>query len=115
MRKFLILISFSFLISCSNDPVQVEFIEIKNDVARFDIKNNSDKGIEKITFEITYLDISDNVLLTDTLEYQMSKENQKDKVPFLKSNDKTFIVQSIPNNCSKADIKILAIENISGN
>ncbi len=115
MRKFLMLISSSLLISCTNDTVQAEFIEIKNDVARFEIENNSDKDIEKITLEITYLDISDNVLLTDTLEYQMSEENQKDKTPFLKANDKTFIVQSIPNNCIKADLKILEIDNNSSN
>lgn len=111
MRKYLILISFSFLIACTNDPVQAEFIEITNDIARFEIENNSAMDIEKITFEISYMDVSENILLTDTVKYQMSEQSQNDSPTFLKANDKTFIVQSIPDNCTKAAIRILEIEN----
>lgn len=115
MKKIVLLISSFILISCVNDNVNAEFTEIKNNIARFDIVNNSNKDIGKITFEIKFLDNLDNILLIDTLDYQMSKEYHKDKIPFLKANDKTFIVKSIPNNCKKANIKILKIDNIDGN
>jgi len=114
MKKNLILISSYVLISCANDHVQARFIEIKNDVARFEIENNSHKDIERICFEITYLDDTAAILLIDTLDYQKSKEYQGDKTPFLKAKDKTFFVQRIPNNSIKAEIKILEIENSDG-
>ena len=42
----------------------------------------------------------------------MSKESNKGKTPFLKANERTFIVQSIPDKCKKADIKILEVGNL---
>lgn len=115
MKNLWILIFVITLISCKNHNVKAEYIEIKDNIARFDIINKSNKDIEKITFEIRFLDNLDKILLTDTIEYLMSKEYFKDKTPFLKANDKTFIVQSIPNNCKKADIKILEVDNIDEN
>lgn len=115
MKNLWILIFVITLISCKNHNVKAEYIEIKDNIARFDIINKSNKDIEKITFEIRFLDNLDKILLTDTIEYLMSKEYFKGKTPFLKANDKTFIVQSIPNNCKKADIKILEVDNIDEN
>jgi len=115
MKNSWILIFVITLISCKNHNVKAEFIEIKDNIARFDIINMSNKDIEKMTFEIKYLDNLDKILLKDTIEYQMSKEYFKDKTPFLKANDKTFIVQRVPNNCKKADIKILEVDNINKN
>lgn len=109
-----LLISCLLMFSCENNNVEVEFIEIKNDIARFDIVNNSNKDIRKISFEIRFLDNSNKLLLIDTLVYQMSKEYQKVNIPFLKANEKTFVAQGIPNNCKRADIKVLKIENIKG-
>ncbi len=42
----------------------------------------------------------------------MSKEYYNSNTPFLKANDKTFIAQSIPNECKKAAIKILKLDYI---
>jgi hypothetical protein len=112
MKKISLLITAFILISCVNDTVNTKFVEIKNNIARFDIVNNSNKDIEKITFEIKYLDNLNKLLLIDTVDYQMSKESQKEKRPFLKANDNTFIVQSVPDNCKKANIKVLEIDNI---
>ncbi|MCA0154265.1 hypothetical protein [Winogradskyella vincentii] len=112
MKNILMLISTLLVTSCANNNIEAEFIEIKNKIARFDVVNNSNKDISKITLEIRFLDSSDNLLLVDTLDYQMGNDYRNEKLPFLKANDKTFIVQSAPDNCLKADIKILEIENI---
>ena len=61
------------------------------------------------------MDSSNQLLLTDTVVYQMSKEHQKDKLPFLKANDEIFMVQSVPDKCKKADIRLLNIENLKEN
>lgn len=111
MKHFLIFLLFVSLSSCQKQKVKAEFIEINNNIARFDIINSSNRDIEKITFEISYFDPSDNVLRKDTVNYQKSKENAQEYDPFLKANEKTFIVQSVPNNCDKAGIKILKVVN----
>ena len=112
MKNLWILIFTFTFISCKNHNVKAEYIEIKDNAAWFNIVNKSKKDIEKITFEIKYLDSLDNLLLTDTIEYSVSKQYFKDNTPFLKANDKTFIVQSIPRDCKKAAIMILELENI---
>jgi len=111
MKNLWILIFTFTFISCKNHNVKAEYIEIKDNAAWFNIVNKSKKDIEKITFEIKYLDSLDNLLLTDTIEYSVSKQYFKDNTPFLKANDKTFIVQSTPSDCKKAVIVILALEN----
>lgn len=100
------------LTSCETKDIEVQFRKIENNTALFDIVNNSNKNIGKMTFEINYLDNSNIILLTDTVDYQMSEEYQKDNVAFLKAKEETFIAQQIPKNCTKANIEILAIENI---
>lgn len=112
MKKYLIVVFSLILISCIKNKVNAEFTEIKDNIARFDIVNNVDKDIKKITFEIKYLDELDNLMFTDTVSYQMGKGNEKVIAPFLKANDKNFIVQNIPDNCKKAAIKILEIDEI---
>lgn len=63
MKNLVYIILTILLISCKNEKVNTKFIEIKDNVARFDIRNNSNKDIYKITFEIKFLDKSENVLL----------------------------------------------------
>jgi len=93
--------------SCRNNNVDAKFIEIKDNVARFDIINNSDVAIEKITFEIRYLDVADAVLKIDTINYRMCAKQNKERTPFLRANEKTFIAQVTPEKCDKAVINIL--------
>ena len=112
MKKFVLIILSFTLISCAKNNVNAKFIEIKDNIARLDVVNNSDKDIEKLTLEIKYLD---NILLIDTIDYQNSKKYFSAKTPFLNANDETFIVQSIPNNCKKAAIKILEIDYLDKN
>jgi len=115
MKKFaLIILSFT-LISCVKNNVNAKFIEIKDNIARFDVVNNSNKDIAKLTFEIKYLDNLNKILLIDTVDYQNSKKYFSAKTPFLNANDETFIVQSIPNNCKKAAITVLEIEYLDKN
>jgi len=115
MKKFVIIILSFTLISCVKNNVNAEFIEIKDNIARFDVVNTSNKDIEKLTFEIKYFDNLDNILLIDTIDYQNSKKYFSAKTPFLKANDETFFVQSIPNNCKKAAIKVLEIDYLDNN
>ncbi len=112
MKNLLSFVSVLLLLSCTNKSIDAEFLEIDNNIARFKIVNNSNKDIAKIIFEVRFLDSSNNLLLIDTLSYQMSKEYQKENLPFLKANDGTFIVQSVPANSKKADIKVLEIDNL---
>lgn len=95
---------------CTGESITSEFIEIQNNIARFDVVNNSNKDVGKITFEVRFPDPSNRVLLKDTVSYQMSNEYPKENLPFLKANDQTFIVQSVPDNCKKAEIKVLEVD-----
>jgi hypothetical protein len=112
MKNIALLIICLCILSCESKNVEAEFIEVENGLARFDIYNRSDRDIRKITFEITFLDHSGKPLLLDTLLYQMGKEHGKIDVPFLKAKDRTFIVQRVPEDCQKADIKVLEFESI---
>ncbi len=107
MNKSKTLIVILILLSaCTKNLINVEFIEIKNDTARFDIKNHSEKDLDRITVKIMYLNENNSVILTDTISYKMNKEDESNK-PFLKAGEETFIIQKIPNNCILARIKIL--------
>lgn len=112
MKNILSFVSVLLLVSCTTKSIDAEFLEIDNNIARFEIVNNSNKDIGKMIFEVRFLDSSNNLLLIDTLSYQMSKEHQKENLPFLKANDGIFIVQSVPANSKKADIKVLETENL---
>ncbi|WP_296704413.1 hypothetical protein [Algoriphagus sp.] len=107
MKNLCLMLLLAALISCSNDPINADFVEIKDNLARFDIENNSDSDIEKISFEINYFDQNEKLLLTDTVSYQISINVDGDESPFLMAHDKTFFVQAIPTDCKKADIRIL--------
>lgn len=110
MKSNLILLSILLLVSCSSKKIEAEFMEIENNNARFEIVNDSEEDIGKITFEIRYLDSSDGVLLLDTVSYQMSNQGQNEPLPFLKANDRTFIVQRAPDQCQRAEIMVLEID-----
>ncbi|WP_373397027.1 hypothetical protein V8V91_20860 [Algoriphagus halophilus] len=110
MKSKLILLSILLLVACSSKKIEADFIEIENNNARFEIVNNSEEDISKITFEIRYLDSSDGILLLDTVSYQMSNEGPKEPLPFLKANDRTFIVQRAPDRCSRAEIMVVEID-----
>jgi len=112
MRPFCIVLFIMTLISCESNKVKTEFIEIQDGIARFDIINNSNLDIENITFEIRYFDNSNNLLLADTVAYRKSDKSNLNDKSFLKANEKTFIVQRVPDNCDKANIKILTVSNI---
>lgn len=112
MKNLLSFVSVILLLSCTNKTIDAEFLEIDNNIARFKIVNNSNKDIGKIIFEVRFLDSSNNLLLTDTVSYEMSKEYQKENLPFLKANDEIFIVQVVPANSKKADIKVLEFDNL---
>ncbi len=56
MKKLSFVILYVILFSCIHDNVEAKFIEIKNNIARFDIVNNSKMDIQKITFEVTFFD-----------------------------------------------------------
>jgi|GEM_PF-3071453 len=112
MRPFCIVLFIMTLISCESNKVKTEFIEIQDGIARFDIINNSNLDIENITFEIRYFDNSNNLLLADTVAYRISDKSNLNDKSFLQANEKTFIVQRVPDNCDKANIKILTVSNI---
>ena len=112
MKNILSFVSVLLLVSCTTKSIDAEFLEIDNNLARFKIVNNSNKDIGKIIFELRFLDSSNNLLLIDTLSYEGSKEYQKENLPFLKANDGIFIVQIVPANSKKADIKVLKIDNL---
>jgi hypothetical protein len=101
----------SLMLSCEKKDVDARFNKIENNIAQFDIVNNTNKDILSITFEIKYLDNLNKLLLTDTVSYIRSEEDEKKRIPFLKANEETFITQTIPDNCKKADIKVLEIKN----
>ena len=115
MKKFKFLILLILMNACSDELIKAKFIEIKDNLARFDIVNESNKDLGKITFEIRYLDVYNKVLLMDTVSYLMSTDVHSNKIPFLKANDKIFIIQKIPENCKSADIKIIEIHYIENN
>jgi hypothetical protein len=106
MKQFNILILLISMTACNNEQLKTEFNQIKDGLARFDVINKSSKDIRGITFEIKYIDNSNKVILVDTVSYQISND-YSDKAIFIKANDKTFIVQKIPENCKTANIKIL--------
>ena len=110
MKNFLLFVSVLLLVSCTAESIDAEFIEIDNNLARFEIINNSNKDIGKLIFELRFLDSSNNLLLIDTISYELSQEFQKENLPFLKANDGIFIVQIVPANSKKADIKVLEID-----
>ncbi len=108
MNKFWIAILVLITASCIKENVEIDFIEIKDNISRFEIVNNTDSDLGKIAFEITFLDKNDSPLLIDTITYQ-AHNNQNGETPFLLANDKTFIVQAIPDGCKKTDIRILEV------
>jgi hypothetical protein len=77
------------------DSVTVEFRDIQNDVAYFDITNTSSEDIFQLNLEISYLDGSGNVVKIDTVSYAMSADTAGVTTPFLAMGKETFIVQSI--------------------
>ena len=111
MKRIVNLFVLIGMMSCSNEPVNADFVEIKNDIARFDIVNESNKNIKAITFEIKYIDSSKKAIKVDTLNYQMNRD-KPDQAIFLKANESTFIVQEAPKTCTTADIKILVTSYI---
>ena len=64
MKKLSFVILYVLLFSCIHDNVEAKFIEIKNNIARFDIVNNSKMDIQKITFKKKFVEPSAE---TDTL------------------------------------------------
>ncbi len=112
MKNVLIYFLFVLVVSCASDAVNVKFIEIKNNIARFEIINNSDQDISKITYEVTFLDRTENLILKDTTSYKMENDSKQGRIPFLKANEKTFIVHKVPENCEKAEIALLKIDFI---
>ena len=112
MKKKLIYFLFVLIVSCTSETVNAEFIEIKNNIARFEITNNSNQDIAKITYEIKFFDSSENLILKDTSSYEMANDSKKKNVTFLKANEKTFIVNKAPEECEKAEIGLLKIDFI---
>jgi hypothetical protein len=112
MGKYGIVLSgiFFLLISCSSEPTQIKFIESKNNISRFEIKNNSDFDIESLSIEIEFIDRKGKVLLTDTFTYQVTRNISLGILPFLKAGDETFIVQSNPVEMHKVNARIIDVK-----
>jgi hypothetical protein len=112
MVKFGIILSgiLFLLMSCSSEPTQIKFIESKNNISRFEIKNNTDFDIESLSIEIEFIDRKGNILLTDTFTYQVMRNYTSEKAPFLRAGEETFIVQSNPVDLHKAKARIIDVK-----
>jgi hypothetical protein len=89
----------------SSDGVTVEFREIRNDIAYFDIRNGSAEDVQSLNLEISYLDGSGNLVKVDTVSYSMTAYTAGVTTPFLASGMETFIVQSIEPGTVKASAR----------
>ena len=110
MKNILFFMLFIIFFSCTSEKVDAKFIEIKNNIARFDITNNSDEDIAKIKYELRFFDSTKKLILRDTVSYKMSNDDKNIVQPFLKANQETFVVNETPVNCEKVEIKILEVD-----
>lgn len=110
MKKIIFLIIITVFLSCKSDIVEAEFVEINDNIARFDITNNTNQDIKEISLELNFLDTSKLLISKDTVDYKMLSDE-----PFLKSKDKTFIVNKVPENCTNAEVVVLEIDFMEKN
>ncbi|SNS15653.1 hypothetical protein SAMN06295967_104105 [Belliella buryatensis] len=97
MKKILILLfSTFFLVGCSNQPIKIKVEEIKDDIVRIIIKNETEIDYEKIAIIIDYLGDKKEIIKVDTVSYKMDTLSDCGSCVFLKSNESTFIVQKVP-------------------
>lgn len=94
-----------FFANCTSNDVEAKFAEFNNDLAHFNIKNNTQKNIDKIEFLISFYDASNTLIHQDTTSFIM----QNSTSPFLKAKKETFIIQKSPEGCHRAAIEILEV------
>jgi len=98
------------IVSCqgTSDGVSVMFREIKNDIAYFDIRNQTSSDIMSLNLEISYLDRAGQAVLVDTISYSMAADSLGMAAPFLTAGSETFIVQSIAPESVTAKARLLS-------
>ena len=95
---------------CQSGPDEVEFIRITDQgIAMFQVNNLTDQDYNKMDFEITYMNDRDEVILIDTLHYEMAEESANQI--FLEAGGQSMISQIVPENTVTATGRILSVVN----
>lgn len=97
-------------VGCQMGPQEVEFIRITDQgVAIFEVNNLTDQDYTEMEFEVSYLNGQDEVILIDTLHYEVA-----DDLPnqiFLEANGQTMFSQTVPENTVSATGRIISAVN----
>lgn len=101
----LILLVTGIFYACNNDP-SLNFEEInENEIARFTANNPTDRDIDSLKVEITYISESGETLKTDSVNYSMEELDE----PFLKAGEETSIVQIVPPGTTTVEGRLINI------
>jgi hypothetical protein len=92
--------------------VEVQFEEMMNDHAagRFEVENNTEQDVMKISFEVTFVDGFGEELSVDTVSYTRSSDSDGNTTPFVEANGSTFFVWEAPENARSAHARVLSYE-----
>lgn len=103
---------FVLLNSCATDPVEVEFAEMMNNntLGRFEVENNTEQDVMKISFEVTYVDGFGEDLSIDTVSYNKTSDSDGNVKPFLDAKSSTFFVWEAPENAVSARGRVLSYD-----
>ncbi|MDX1592549.1 MAG: hypothetical protein R3283_11320 [Balneolaceae bacterium] len=105
-QLLLILATSLFIYGCQKEPVDVELIRINDQgIAMFEVYNRTDQNFSEMDFEVTYLDGQNEVILIDTLHYEMAEESAIQI--FLEANGETMFSQTVPENTVSASARII--------
>ncbi|GHB48101.1 hypothetical protein [Mongoliitalea lutea] len=88
-------------IACTSNGIEVKVEEMKNDLVRISVTNNSEIDYATMTFIIDYLDKDKRLLLSDTIPYHKQDGN------FLPAKSNTFIVQKPPQGTQSVQVNII--------
>lgn len=88
-------------IACTSNGIEVKVEEMKNDLVRISVTNNSEIDYATMTFIIDYLDKDRTLLLSDTVPYNKPEGN------FLPAKSNTFIVQKAPQGTESVKVNLI--------
>ena len=110
MKWILSAATFLLAAACGSDPVSVTHAETSDGIVRFDVRNRTDRDIRSMTFELSYHAQGGDVVRVDTMAFETTTGGATgDTIPFVRAEDETFIVSSLPESAIRAVARVLEL------
>jgi hypothetical protein len=95
--------------ACVGTDTSIQFSEMENGLARFELVNRTTSDIQSLDLELTFIGPGNSALRTDTVSYASTKPDGSQEV-FLKAKSSTFIVQKAPEGTLSAKGRIVNVK-----